>query len=102
MSIVLVATISPAPAAYDDVVAAVRAVIPAVHAEPGCELYALHEWDGQLVIIEKWTSAETLAAHSSGAALAQLGKAFDGKLAGRPDVRTMAPLPVGDSQRGAL
>jgi quinol monooxygenase YgiN len=102
MSLVLVATISPTPDAYDDVLAAVRAVIPIVHAEPGCELYALHEWDGQLVIIEKWTSAETLAAHSAGPALVALGAAFDGKLAAPPEVRTMSPLPVGDSQRGVL
>jgi quinol monooxygenase YgiN len=102
MSLVLVATISPAPGAYDEVLAAVRAVIPSVHAEAGCELYALHEWDGQLVIIEKWTSTETLAAHSGGPALAQLGQAFAGKLAAPPDVRTISPLPVGDSQRGAL
>jgi len=42
MSIVVVATITPKPEHTDEVAAAFAGVIPQVHAEDGCELYALH------------------------------------------------------------
>ena len=42
MSIVVVATISPKPEHTDAVAAAFAGIIPQVHAEDGCELYALH------------------------------------------------------------
>ena len=36
---------------------ALRPAIAAVHEEPGCELYAIHDApDGTIVMIEKWTS----------------------------------------------
>ena len=70
MSVTVVATVRPVPEHRDEVIAAFTEVIPAVHAEEGCELYALHEGDDRLVMIEKWTSADALrviarALHSS-------------------------------------
>jgi quinol monooxygenase YgiN len=103
MSVVVVATISPLPEHRDEVIAIFEETIARVHAEDeGCELYAMHEVDGRLVMIEKWTSAEALAAHSKGAALADSGPKLKGKVAGTPTVDVLQPHPAGDAALGAL
>jgi quinol monooxygenase YgiN len=51
VSVVVVATITPKPGEEDAVRDAIVASIPAVHAEPGCELYALHEGTGEFVLV---------------------------------------------------
>ena len=43
MSVVVVATITPKADQVDAVRDALLAAVPRVHAEPGCELYAVHE-----------------------------------------------------------
>jgi quinol monooxygenase YgiN len=103
MSIVVVATIYPAPEHREDVIAAFSDTIARVHAEDdGCELYALHEGEDRLVMIEKWTSEEKLAAHSRGPALAELNGRIDGKLAGRADLQVLRAHPAGTAQQGTL
>jgi quinol monooxygenase YgiN len=75
VSVVVVATITPKP---DQVVAvrdALLAAVPKVHAEPGCELYAVHEGDGQFVMVERWETPEALKVHSRAEALTTLGGA---------------------------
>ena len=42
MSVVVVATVTPLPEHVDAVRQALLAAVPQVHAEPGCELYAMH------------------------------------------------------------
>jgi quinol monooxygenase YgiN len=104
MAIIVVATAFPAPEHRAEVIAAFEAAEETVHAaEDGCLLYALHEApDGRLVMIEKYASDEAVAAHRSGAGLAGLIKALDGKLAARMDVQILAPHPAGSAQKGAL
>ena len=80
MSVVVVATITPKPEHTDEVAAAFAEIIPQVHAEDGCELYALHRADDRLIMIERWASADALAVHSRGAALAVLNPKLRGKL----------------------
>ena len=103
MTVVVVATIYPLPEHRAEVIALYEAAIARVHAEDeGCELYALHEDDDSLVMIEKWTSAETLRAHAAGAALADLRPELEGKLAAGSVVKTYAPRPAGTARQGAL
>lgn len=103
MSIVLVATIVPVPEHRADVIAAFEAVIARVHAEDaGCELYALHEADDRLVMIEKWASQDALDAHGKGAALRELNQTLAGKVTGRPELVSLRPRPAGTTQQGAL
>ena len=102
MSVVVVATITPRPGQEDAVRAALLAAVPEVHAEPGCELYALHEEDGRFVFVEKWESAEALAVHSRGEALAKVGAALRGLTEGPSDVHRLTPLPAGDPVKGAV
>jgi quinol monooxygenase YgiN len=102
MSIVVVATISPKPEHTDAVAAAFAGIIPQVHAEDGCELYALHRAGDQLIMIERWASEEALAVHSRGAALAALNPMLRGKLTGPAQIVVSHPVPAGDPAKGQL
>jgi quinol monooxygenase YgiN len=102
MSIVVVATITPKPEHTDEVAAAFAEVIPQVHTEDGCELYALHRAGDQLIMIERWASAEALDQHSRGAALAALNPALRGKVTGPAQIVVSHPLPAGDPVKGQL
>jgi quinol monooxygenase YgiN len=102
-AVVVVATIRPLPEHRAEVIAAFEKAIVAVHADDaGCLLYALHEADDRLVMIEKWASQEALDAHSRGAALRALGPALAGKLEGGPDVQVLQPHPAGTPEQGTL
>ena len=100
MPVVVVATIRPLPEHLDTVRDAFLEILPAVHEEPGCELYALHEADCVLVMVEKWASQEALDTHMTAPALAALGPKMAGKVAGAPEVQYLTPLPAGT--KGAL
>jgi quinol monooxygenase YgiN len=102
VSVVVVATIIPLPEYRDEVITAFTATIPQVHAEDGCELYALHQAQDRLVIIEKWLSQEALGTHSQGAALAALNPRLAGKVAGAPEVIVLHAVPAGDAAKGQL
>ncbi len=101
--VVVVAVTRPAEGRAEAVRQALLTAVAAVHDEPGCETYALHEReDGALVMIERWTSAEALDVHGRGVALQRLGEALEGALAAPIDVTRMRPLPAGDPAKGAL
>ena len=103
MSIVVVATILPKAEHRDEVVAALEAVIPRVHAEDaGCELYAMHEGPDRIVMIEKWSDADALAAHGQSDALAELGGRLTGLLAAPSDVQMLHARPAGRPEFGQL
>ena len=104
MAVVIVATIFPAPEHREEVIAALEATAEVVHAsEDGCLLYAMHEGpDGRIVMIEKYSSMEALAAHGKSAELAELVAALDGKLAQKMDVQVLAPHSAGSSEKGVL
>jgi quinol monooxygenase YgiN len=102
VSVVVVATITPKADQVEAVREAILASIPQVHAEPGCELYALHEGDGSFVMVERWESVEALKVHGRAEALTTLGGAIADKLAAPPDVRRLAAVPAGDPDKGAL
>ena len=102
MSVVVVATITPLPEHVDTVREALRAAVPQVHAEPGCELYAVHEGRGHFVMVERWESPEALKAHGSAEALTTLGGQLAGKLESAPVVTRLSAVPAGDPVKGAV
>ena len=82
---------------------ALRPAIAAVHEEPGCELYAIHDApDGTIVMIEKWTSVRDLDDHGASAAVGALNSSLDGLLASPTEVTRLVPLPAGTDQQGKL
>ncbi len=103
MTVVVTAVFYPAEGAKERLAEAMRAGIEAVHAESGCELYAIHDAaDGTITMIEKWTSVEALDAHAAGDAVKILGAGIQG-LTARPAVVTrMTPIPLGTRTQGAL
>ncbi len=103
MSVVVIATISPQPEHAEEVRQAVLEAVPTVHDEPGCERYSLHQGrDGALVMVEKWESAEALAAHGKAEALTALSGKLEGRLTGAPSVTVLDAMPAGDPDKGAL
>jgi quinol monooxygenase YgiN len=102
VSVVVVATITPLPEHTDEVIAAFMQIIPLVHAEDGCELYALHQAPDRLIMVEKWASREALGVHSSCAALAALGPKIAGQTAGPAEVIVLDAVPAGDPVKGQL
>jgi quinol monooxygenase YgiN len=102
VSVVVVAVITPLPEHVDAVREAILAAVPQVHEEPGCELYALHEADGEFVMVERWASADALRVHGKAEALTALGGRLAGKVAGAPVVKRLAPVPAGDAEKGAV
>ena len=89
MKVIVTAVFHPVPGRSAELASAMRAGIEAVHAEPGCELYAIHDAeDGTITMIEKWASRADLEAHS--------------KAAAPPVVTLMDPMPMGDPERGEL
>jgi quinol monooxygenase YgiN len=103
MSVVVVATIQPRSGRRDQVIAALEDAVARVHAEDaGCSLYALHENGDQLVMIEKWASAEDLTAHSRSAAFTELAARLEGNLDTDLDVQVLTPHPAGTQAQGQL
>jgi len=101
--VVVTAVFTPKEGRFDAVVAALHPAIAAVHEEPGCLLYAIHEApDGTIVMIEKWASAQLLDEHGSGAAVADLNAALDGLVAKPTEVTRLVPIPAGTAAQGAL
>jgi quinol monooxygenase YgiN len=102
MSVVVIATVRPQPEHRAEVVAAFETAIEQVHGEPGCQLYALHESEDRLVMVEKWTDEAALELHRGAPALAELGATLRGKLTQGLDVQVLLPHPAGTETQGAV
>ncbi|WP_136612451.1 putative quinol monooxygenase [Sinomonas albida] len=103
MSVVVTAVFHPAEGQREQLVEALRTTIPGVHGEDGCLLYAIHDAaDGTITMIEKWTSAEHLDAHSKGTAVAALREAVDPFVAKPATVTTMTAIEAGTAEQGLL
>ena len=102
MPVVAVATISPEPEHRDEVLAALEKVVPAVHAEPGCQLYAVHQSKDAFVLVEQWADADAMRAHGAGDAFRSLSAALEGKLASPLDLKLLRPVPLGTPEQGQL
>jgi quinol monooxygenase YgiN len=101
--VVVTAYFRPAPGQHDRVLEALRPAIAAVHEEPGCELYTIHDApDGTIVMIEKWTSVRDLDDHGAGQAVRALNASLEGLLASPVEVTRLAPLPAGTEKQGQL
>ena len=102
MPVVVVASFTAKPESLDAVRAACTTAIEAVHDEPGCELYSLHQTGDTFVFIEQWADADALKVHGAAPAVGALFAAIGEHLAGAPDVKMLTPLPAGDPAKGQL
>lgn len=102
MPVVVVATMTAKPESVDAVRDACTQAIEAVHAEPGCQLYSLHEANGTFVFIEQWADEDALKTHSSAPAIGALFGTVGKLLDGAPDIKMLAPVTAGDPAKGQL
>ncbi|MGV0851454.1 putative quinol monooxygenase [Mycolicibacterium phlei] len=100
--VVVVATMIAKPESVDLVREACKKAIAAVHDEPGCQLYALHESNGTFVFVEQWASEDALKTHSTAPAVGELFGTVGEHLDGAPDIKMLAPVVAGDPGKGAL
>ena len=102
-TVVVVAVFTAAPGKREALRSALVEAIPGVHAEAGCELYAIHDApDDQIYMLEKWTSVDLLDAHGDGPAVARLQELIAGLTAGPVQVLRMTPIPAGTPEQGLL
>ena len=102
MPVVVVATMTAKPESVDIVRSACTDAIAAVHAEPGCELYSLHEANGTFVFIEQWADEDALKTHSTAPAIGTLFGAVGDHLDGAPAIKMLTPVVAGDPAKGRL
>ncbi|MFV8052640.1 putative quinol monooxygenase [Mycobacterium sp. 48b] len=102
MPVVVVATMKAKPESVDAVREACTNAVGAVHDEPGCQLYSLHEADGTFVFVEQWADADALKAHSTAPAIGTLFGSIGELLDGAPDIKMLQPVVAGDPAKGQL
>lgn len=100
----VVAIVHPAPGKGSEVAETYREVADEIHAEPGCELYAVHPSQDEqtVVVIERWTTLADLEAHLDGPAIARLTELNQGLRAAPSQVIKLDPIPMGDPAKGVL
>lgn len=99
---VIVATITPNPDKVDEVAEVLTSLIPEVHKEDGCEVYALHKGSDRFVFVEVWRDMAALGAHGSAPSMKTLNEGLRGLVTGPPDIQVLEAVPAGDPVKGAL
>ena len=102
MPVVVVATLPVKPGSADAVREACTRAIAAVHQEPGCDLYTLHEGENVFVFVEQWADEDALKTHSTAPAIGALFGAVGEHLDGAPDIKMLTPVVAGDPAKGQL
>ena len=96
---IILAVITPKPGHKDDVIKVLSEVIPDVHKEPGCELYAMHEdTDGRIVFVEAWTTRELWQQHMEFDTVARIRSGLEGLLEVPVELIEAYGVPVGGAK----
>jgi quinol monooxygenase YgiN len=102
MPITVVATMTAKPESVDAVRAACTHALEAVHQEPGCDLYSLHEANGTFVFVEQWADEDALKAHSTAPAVGALFGTIGPLLDGAPDIKMLTQVVAGEPAKAQL
>jgi len=102
MPVVVVATMTVKPESVDTVREILTEAVEAVHDEPGCQLYSLHQSGETFVFVEQWADEEALKTHSTAPAIGKMFGAAGEHLAGSPDIKMLTPVIAGDPDKGQL
>jgi quinol monooxygenase YgiN len=102
---IVVAGVYPKPGRLQEVIDIYAGIVPLVHQEPGCELFALHT-DGETVfLVEKWATPADLQAHAAGPAYAQIAEIRTGVsdlVDHAADVWVLDTLPFGGAAKSTI
>ncbi|WIM88390.1 putative quinol monooxygenase [Candidatus Mycobacterium wuenschmannii] len=102
MPVVVVATLTVKPESVDTVRDILTKSVEEVHAEPGCQLYSLHQSGETFVFVEQWADEDALKTHSTAPAVGKMFAAAGEHLAGAPDIKMLQPVPAGSPEQGIL
>jgi quinol monooxygenase YgiN len=102
MPVTVVATMTAKPESVDAVRTACTQALEAVHQEPGCDLYSLHEANGTFVFVEQWANEEALKTHGAAPAVGALFGTVGPLLDGAPDVKMLTQVVAGDPAKAQL
>lgn len=102
MAIVVIATFTPKPDMDQDLVELLKETAGAVHAEYGCQRWAVHAGGGQVVVIESWIDKDALRAHGEGTVLATLNNRAKHFLKEAMKINLLRPVPAGDDDKGSI
>ncbi|MCV7178813.1 putative quinol monooxygenase [Mycolicibacterium sphagni] len=102
MPVVVVASFTVKPESVDIVREACKKAVAAVHEEPGCDLYAVHEGDKTFVFVEQWADADALKTHSTAPGVTALFGEIGEHLDGAPDIKMLQPIVAGDPAKGQV
>jgi quinol monooxygenase YgiN len=102
MPVVVVASFTVKPESVDAVREACKKAVAAVHEEPGCDLYAVHEGDRTFVFVEQWADADALKTHSTAPGVTTLFGEIGEHLDGAPDIKMLTPIVAGDPAKGQV
>jgi quinol monooxygenase YgiN len=99
---IVVARVYPKPGLLQQVIDVYAPIVPLVHQEPGCELFALHT-DGETVfVVEKWATPADLQGHAAGPAYAQIRAGISDLVDHAADVWVLDNLPFGETAKGTI
>ena len=101
MSVTVIATTTPYEGRRQDILDALEATVPLVHAEPGNEAYAVYTTKETIVVIEKWADMDSLKAHADGEAAAKY-KELKGDAAGPAEIVFLRNAGIGDPAKAAI
>ncbi|KAA0112158.1 putative quinol monooxygenase [Mycolicibacterium sp. P1-5] len=102
MPVVVVASFTVKPESVDAVRDACKKAVAAVHEEPGCDLYAVHEGDKTFVFVEQWADEDALKTHSTAPGVSTLFGEIGEHLDGAPDIKMLTPIPAGNPAKGQV
>jgi len=103
MTVVVTAVFYPKAGKKQELAEAMQRGIAAVHEEPGCELYAIHDAeDGTITMLEKWTTAEDLDVHGAGDPVRILNEDIADLIEKPTLVTRMTAIPAGTEAQGLL
>ena len=101
--VIVVAVMHVKPDRRREVQDALLRQVAAVHAdEPGALLFAAHATADGFVLVEKWDSAESLKAHTTGKAISAFRAVLDSNQSKPSEILTMTAIPGGDPAKGHL
>lgn len=100
---IVIAIFSPVRGQEDDVREILTRIIPEVHDEEGCELYALHEdTQGRLVFVESWTTRELWEKHKNHSTVESILSLTKPHLSREVEVIEMYSVAAGKPSKGLL
>ncbi len=91
----IIATLTAAEGKADELLAGLEALVATADEEPGLEVYSLHrdpKDPNTLYFFEVYADDEAFAVHGKGDRMKAAMGALGGLLAGRPDVKMLAPV----------